>query len=107
MKFSNYCLPVLLFITVTAHAQSSGYHITKTFRIASPGGWDYPAIDPGSDQLYVSHGSQVNILDKTSGDSIGVIANTTGVHGIAFANAFGKGYTTNGRLNNVSVFDLK
>ena len=85
----------------------SGYHVTKTFHIASPGGWDYPAIDQGSDKLYLSHGGQVNILDKNTGDSLDVILNTTGVHGIAFVNALGKGYTSNGRLNNVTVFDLK
>lgn len=91
----------------TILAQGSGYHIVKTIRISSPGGWDYPAIDPGSNKLYVSHGSQVNIVDRTTGDSVGCIPNTTGVHGIAFAAPFGKGYTSNGRLNNVTIFDLK
>lgn len=86
---------------------SSGYHVAKTFHIASPGGWDYPAVHQSSNKLYISHSTQVNILDKETGDSLGVIPNTTGVHGIAFADAFGKGYTSNGRLNNVTVFDLK
>lgn len=95
-------------LTGSAQAQNaSGYHVIKTFHVASPGGWDYPASDPGSNKLYLSHGSQVNILDKTTGDSLGVIPNTTGIHGIAFVNALGKGYTSNGRLNNVTVFDLK
>ncbi|MCY7422049.1 MAG: YncE family protein [Chitinophagaceae bacterium] len=80
------------------------YGIQKTFRIASLGGWDYLAIN--GKELYVSHGNQVNILDKTSGDSIGVVTNTNGVHGIAFVPQVNKGYTTNGRLNNVTVFDL-
>jgi YVTN family beta-propeller protein len=64
-------------------------------------------VGPDNNRLYVSHGTQVNILDETTGDSVGVIPNTTGVHGIAFVAALGKGYTSNGRLNNVSVFDLK
>jgi len=55
----------------------------------------------------VSHGTQVNILDKTTGDSLAVILNTQGVHGIAFNAALGKGYTSNGRSNSVTVFDLK
>ncbi|MCW3088544.1 MAG: YncE family protein [Sediminibacterium sp.] len=97
----------LLCISIAAQAQPTGYHVSKTFHIASPGGWDYPALDPGSNKLYISHGAQVNILDRTTGDSLGYIPNTTGVHGIAFATAFGKGYTSNGRLNNVTVFDLK
>ncbi len=57
-------------------------------------------------KLYVSHGTQVNILDQLTGDSTGVIPNTTGVHGIAF-DANGKGYTSNGRLNTVTVFEVK
>ena len=85
-------------------AQASGYHVTDTFHIASAGGWDYIAVN--KNKLYVSHGTQVNILDKKTGDSLGVIPNTTGVHGIAFDNALNKGYTSNGRLNNVTVFDL-
>jgi YVTN family beta-propeller protein len=89
-------------------AQSvSGFQVRKVFHIASGGGWDYIAVGPGNNRLYVSHSTQVNILDETTGDSIGVIPNTTGVHGIAFIPALGKGYTSNGRLNNVTVFDLK
>ena len=91
-------------IAASAIAQSSGFHVTKTFKIGSPGGWDYIAVGPDQ-KIYASHGTQVNILDAKSGDSVGVIPNTTGVHGIAFAN--GKGYTSNGRLNTVTVFDLK
>ena len=49
---------------------------------------------------------QVNILDASTGDSISYIPNTTGVHGIAFNESLNKGYTSNGRLNNVTVFDL-
>src|SRR5438045_8614031 len=81
------------------------YKIVKTYHIASPGGWDYIAVNDG--KLYVSHGTQVNILNEETGDSIGFIPNTTGVHGIAFDNELNKGYTSNGRLNNVTVFDLK
>ncbi|MFT3933626.1 MAG: YncE family protein [Chitinophagaceae bacterium] len=83
------------------------YHIAQTFHIASAGGWDYLAAGPSNHRLYVSHGTQVNILDEMTGDSIGLIPNTTGVHGIAFVPALNKGYTSNGRLNNITVFDLK
>jgi DNA-binding beta-propeller fold protein YncE len=99
----------LLFLAMTclvgqlAVAQSSGFHVTKTYKIASSGGWDYISVGPDQ-RIYVSHGTQVNILDAKTGDSIGVVPNTTGVHGIAFAD--GKGYTSNGRLNTVTVFDL-
>ena len=69
-----------------------------------PGGWDYIAVH--NKKLYVSHGTQVNILDELTGDSISVIPNTTGVHGIAFDDELNKGFTSNGRSNNVTIFDL-
>lgn len=95
---------IIISIAISGMAQTN-YKIIKTFHIASAGGWDYLAVN--RDRLYVSHGTQVNILDKNSGDSLGVIENTTGIHGIAFNNSLNIGYTSNGRLNNVSVFNLK
>jgi DNA-binding beta-propeller fold protein YncE len=88
-----------------AAAQPHTYKVAKTYHIASAGGWDYIAVH--GDNLYVTHGGQVNILNKETGDSVGVIPNTTGVHGIAFDEAAHRGFTSNGRLNNVTVFDLK
>jgi len=87
-------------------AQGSGYHILNTFHITSNGGWDYIAVSPVTDNIYVSHGTQVNILNKNTGDSVGVIPNTTGIHGIAFAPEFKKGFTSNGKLNTATVFDI-
>jgi YVTN family beta-propeller protein len=88
----------------SAFCQNTSFKVVKTYPIKSSGGWDYIAVN--DHKVYVSHGSQVNILDENSGDSIGVIPGTTGVHGIAFDNNLHKGYTSNGRLNNVFVFDL-
>jgi len=102
-------IPALLSfsIIVTANAQTStGLHLVNTLHIASTGSWDYLTVGPVNDWLYVSHGTQVNILNKKTGDSVGVIENTTGVHGIAFDIANKKGFTSNGRLNSVTVFDM-
>lgn len=85
----------------------SGYKLVNTYHIASLGGWDYPACDGPNNRLYLSHGNQVNILNAANGDSVGVISGTQGVHGIAFVNALNKGYTSNGRINSVTVFNLK
>lgn len=87
-------------------AQKPGLHVVNTFHIASPGSWDYIEVGPVHDWLYVSHGTQVNILNKKTGDSAGIIENTAGVHGIAFDVKNNKGFTSNGRTNNISVFDL-
>jgi YVTN family beta-propeller protein len=87
--------------------QKTGFKVLADHKINSPGGWDYIFVDGAAKRVYVSHGTQVNVLSTTTGDSVGVIPNTLGVHGIAIAAPFGKGYTSNGKANTISVFDLK
>lgn len=90
-----------------ANAQTkTGFHLLKTHRINSDGGWDYISVDPIKHRIYIAHGNQVNILNELTGDSAGVIPNTVGVHGIAVVSSFGKGYTSNGKLGTCTVFDL-
>lgn len=96
---------ILLLPAGLIRAQPHEFNVSKIFRIGSPGGWDYIAVGPDK-KIYVSHGSHVVILDEKKGDSVGVIPNTSGVHGIAFYQALGKGYTSNGRTNSVTVFDI-
>ncbi len=97
---------LLAFLTLTAMLQAQ-YKVSMTFHIPSGGGYDYTTVDSSSDRLYLSHGSQVNVINKMTGDSIGVIKTEKDVHGIALAHEFGKGYISNGSLNSVLVFDLK
>jgi YVTN family beta-propeller protein len=102
---------LLLGIAVTipfkSWSQKTGLHIVRTIKIGSSGGWDYIRAEGTLKRVYVSHGNQVNILDAISGDSVGYVPNTQGVHGIAIAESFGKGYISAGRANSVVVFDLK
>ena len=86
---------------------AQNYRIAKTFHIKSSGGYDYITVDSASNKLYLSHGTQVNVLNKITGDSIGVIKTDKDAHGIAIVHALGKGYITNGGANSVLVFDLK
>src|SRR5437868_9695233 len=96
---------ILVFISTNLFAQTS-LKVADTFHIKSSGGWDYIFVDTASNKLFVSHGTQVNVVDKNTGDSLGIIPNTIGVHGIALVHSLNKGFTSNGRINNVFVFDL-
>ena len=88
-------------------SSSSGYQVTKTIPIAGDEGWDYVAVDSDARRVYVSHGSHVVVLDADSYEIAGDIPDTQGVHGIAIASDLGKGFTSNGRANTVTIFDLK
>jgi YVTN family beta-propeller protein len=81
------------------------FQVSQSFPVYSMGGWDYIALGPDGN-LYVSNRSQVNIINKETGDSVGVITHTIGVHGIAFVMKLGKGYISNGGTDNVTVFNI-
>lgn len=86
--------------------QKTGFKVLNEYKIPSAGGWDYITVDGANKRVYVSHGTQVNVI-STTGDSIGYIPKTTGVHGVALVHDLGKGFTSNGRSNSITVFDLK
>jgi YVTN family beta-propeller protein len=95
------CLPLL----AAPRPSSGGYEVTKKIEIPGQGGWDYLIVDDAARRLYVSHGTQVEVLDVDSGAIVGKISNTLGVHGIAIAPEQGRGFVSNGQSS--TVFDLK
>jgi DNA-binding beta-propeller fold protein YncE len=105
-------LPLLIFTLslslLAASAQTAGgYHVIKKIPIPGEGSWDYLTVDESARRLYVSHGTQVEVLDVDSGAIVGKIANTPGVHGIAIAPELGRGFISNGQSSTVTIFDLK
>src|ERR1700751_4996569 len=97
---------LVLSFAVTAIAAAPGYHVVQTWKIGGDGGWDYLKIDSQARRLYISRATRVLVIDADSGKSVGEIPDTPGVHGIALAPEFSKGFTSNGRENTVNVFDL-
>jgi|HubBroStandDraft_2_1064218.scaffolds.fasta_scaffold187539_2 DNA-binding beta-propeller fold protein YncE len=98
------CIAVL---AVAAAFGAEGYKVTGTIKIGGTGGWDYLAVDPDAGRVYASHGTVVEVVDTKAGKVIGQIPQLHGVHGIAVAPEFGKGFITNGQSNSVTIFDLK
>lgn len=109
LKRAFYLVAVLSLCSMVfaAPAPSSGYSIIKKIPIPGNGSWDYLAVDEGGRRLYVSHGTQVEVLDVDSGAIVGKIENTPGVHGIAIAPEVGRGFVSDGRASTVTIFDLK
>src|SRR5215469_2907442 len=110
MRNRAFCLAIVLILNCALFAgpaSSGGYSVTKKIPIPGTGSWDYLTVDEGARRLYVSHGTQVEVLDIDSGSVVGNIPNTRGVHGIAIAPEFGKGFVSDGQANTVTIFDLK
>ena len=105
-SLSSLCL-VLICVGIGISQASSGYHLLKKYEIGGDGGWDYLFADSAASRLYVSRSTRVVVLNTETGEVVGEIPNTNGVHGIAIAQEFGRGFTSNGRDNSVTIFDLK
>lgn len=97
----------LILVAVIAFAAPPAYHVITKIKIGGAGRWDYAYADSVNHRLYVSHATQTEAIDTSTDKLVGTIPNTTGVHGIAVANDLGKGFTSNGQANNVTIFDLK
>jgi len=90
-----------------AFAASGDYAVKERWKLGGPGGWDILVADAAAKRLYVSRGDRVVVVDTESGKNVGEIPHTDGVHAVALAYEFGRGYTSNGKANSVTVFDLK
>lgn len=101
------CLCGLAVACAAVAAPAQSYHVIKQWPVGGEGGWDYLTADGANHRLYISRGTHVMVLDTNDGKIAGDIPATDGVHGIALAPDLGKGFTSNGRENTVSVFDLK
>ncbi|MGB8061418.1 MAG: PQQ-binding-like beta-propeller repeat protein [Candidatus Sulfotelmatobacter sp.] len=97
---------LLLACSVSALAASPNYSVIQKIPIPGKGGWDYLTVDDAARRLYVSHGTELEILDLDSGEKLGSIP-TVGMHGIALAPEFNHGFLSDGKANTVIMFDLK
>ncbi len=110
MKKSRFALVIgamVSLVLAAVAASAPGYHVTKTWKLGGEGGWDYLKVDSAARRLYISRATKVIVVDADSGKLVGEIADTPGVHGVALVPDIGKGFTSNGREDTVSVFDLQ
>jgi YVTN family beta-propeller protein len=98
---------LLLMLAAAAFAAAPTYKVLTKIKVGGPGRWDYAYLDSNSHRLYVSHGTQTEVIDTNTDKVVGTIPGTNGVHGVAIADDLGRGYTSDGGDNDVSVFDLK
>ncbi len=86
---------------------ASGYHVIKRIPIPGDTGWDYITADSEGRRLYVPHGIEIVVLDLDSLAIVGKITGLKGVHGVAIAREFGRGFISATDPGSVTIFDLK
>ncbi|MDQ1471270.1 MAG: hypothetical protein QOJ99_2750 [Bryobacterales bacterium] len=107
MKFLPAVALATLALGAAAFAAPPAYKVVSKIKIGGGTRWDYVYIDSANHRLYVSHGTQTEVVDTTTDKLITTIPDTKGVHGIAVADDLGKGFISNGQTNDVTIFDLK
>jgi DNA-binding beta-propeller fold protein YncE len=98
---------VLLTLASAGWAQSPVYKQAGSIQIGGRGGWDYLTADEQNRRLYVSHETEVEVINLDSEKPIGKISGMTRIHGIALANDLGVGFISDGGANELVEFGLK
>src|SRR5216684_181408 len=102
---------ILCSAPVVVRPPDGGYHLLKKYDLgAAPGGkeyWDYITFDAATHRLYISHNTEVKIVDADSGSVVGSMPDLKRVHGIALVSDLGRGFISDGGADEAVVFDLK
>jgi YVTN family beta-propeller protein len=91
---------------IAAGAAAPNMELLQHWKLGGTGGWDYLTMDSAKKRLFISRATRVDVVSVESGKLLGSIPDTQGVHGIALAPALKRGFTSNGRANSVTAFDL-
>jgi DNA-binding beta-propeller fold protein YncE len=95
-----------------AAAPDGGYNLLHTYKFGSAPGatreyFDYITVDSAARRVYLSHGTEVKVIDADRGASVGDVTGLKLDHGVALAPEFGRGFITDGEQGKVIFFDLK
>ena len=100
------CLSLTL-LPLTSLAATAPFQLDHRIQLSGAEGWDYLAVDPSGERLFISRGNHIDVIDLKSEKQVGKIAEAVdGAHGFAFAPSLKKDYLTSGKSAKVVVFDL-
>ncbi len=100
-------LTILMAADLRAQAPSVPPMKVRKIAVGGEGGWDYLSTDAAAKRLYVSRGNRITVVDTDAEKVVGELTDTPGVHGVAVVPELGRGFTSNGQDDTVTVFDLK
>jgi DNA-binding beta-propeller fold protein YncE len=102
----------VLLLSVLALAAAGGYHQIEKYTFPAAQGstreyFDYITVDSASRRVYLSHGTEIIVIDADSGAIKGAFTGLKQDHGVALAPEFNRGFITDGGDGKVVIFDLK
>lgn len=111
-RFASGVFVILLGALSLLTAATNGYHLLKKYSFGAAEGstreyFDYITVDSAARRVYLSHGTEIKVIDADSG---ALITNITGLkqdHGVALASEFGRGFISDGAQGKVIIFDLQ
>ena len=107
-----FALAVVFVSPTVFHAapQDSGYRVLRTIKLGGAGGWDYVTVDSAARRVYIPRSTHIMVIDADSGKLVGDIQGMNGLHGVAVASEFNRGFVTGNKTEEegtIYVFDLK
>jgi DNA-binding beta-propeller fold protein YncE len=95
-----------------ARGAAAGYHLVSKYSFGAAEGstreyFDYITVDSSAGRVYLSHGTEVKVIDANTGALIGNITGFKQNHGVAVVAEFGRGFISDGGQGKVIIFDLK
>jgi DNA-binding beta-propeller fold protein YncE len=111
-RFASGVFVILVGALSLLTAATNGYHLLKKYSFGAAEGstreyFDYITVDSVARRVYLSHGTEIKVIDADSG---ALITNITGLkqdHGVALASEFGRGFISDGAQGKVIIFDLQ
>lgn len=68
--------------------------------------FDYITVDPDTRRVYLSRGTEIDVINADTGAVVGKITGLKKDHGVALAHEFNRGFISDGEAGKVIMFDL-
>ena len=113
LRWSSILVVALLLLTPAvflAAPQDSGYRVIRTIKLGGEGNWDYVTVDADARRVYIPRSTHIMVVDEDSGKLVGDIMGMNGLHGVAVATEFNRGFVTGNKTEEegtIYIFDLK
>src|ERR1700722_20269360 len=104
------CVVLLTARALRAAPQNAGYRVIRTIPLGGEGGWDYVTVDSAARRIYIPRSTHIMVLDADSGKLVADIQGMNGLHGVAVAPEFDRGFVTGNKTEQegtIYIFDLK